>query len=325
MRGFGSGLALTAATAVLASGLTACEGRKSSTARYAPAPNAADKRADEQDASSPRAAKEEAQKLQSLGYVGRTAQAPAAPPVQNAAAPNSGAVQAMVASRKLIRAGQLTVEVASYVKAAEEAVRIAERSGGYVADSRSSQDERNAQQGSITLRVPAERFSPVMADLKKLGRARAESVGTQDVTKAYADLETRLRVKCETVERLREILRGRTAKLSDVLEVERELARLTEEIEQIEGERRFYDNQVALSTITLALHEPQAVVHGGFLEPIREAFRASLDALAGSIAVLIYAVAVVIPWLIVLWPLWRLIRAIRARRRAAAPPPSVAA
>jgi hypothetical protein len=255
---------------------------------------------------------------QAQEVAGRMAtKAPAAPAPAGAAGPGTHPVEAMVAARKLIRTGQLTVEVASYAKAAEEVNRVAERHGGYVSDTRSSQDDRDAQQGAITLRVPAERFAVVMAELKKLGRTRGESVGTQDVTKAYADLETRLRVKRETVERLREILRGRTAKLSDVLEVERELARLTEEIEQLEGERRFYDNQLSLSTITLALHEPQAVVHGGFLDPIRRAFRDSLDVLAGSVAALVYAVAVLIPWVIVIWPLWRIVRAARARRKGA--------
>lgn len=233
------------------------------------------------------------------------------------AAAGPEAVQAMVAARKLIRTGQLTVEVPSYARAAEEATRIAERHGGYVSDTRSSLGDHDGQEGAVTLRVPAESFGPAMAELRKLGRVRSESVGTQDVTKAYADLETRLRVKRETVERLREILRGRTAKLSDVLEVERELARITEEIEQIEGERRFYDSQVALSTISVTLQEPQAVVRGGFLDPIRQAFRDSLEVLAGSVAALVYVVVFLLPWLLVAWPLWRVFRAVRARRKAA--------
>ena len=49
---------------------------------------------------------------------------------------------------------------------------------------------------------------------------------------------------------------GRTADLSDVME-RNVSGRVTEEIARMEGERRFYDQQVALSTITVALHEPQ--------------------------------------------------------------------
>jgi len=55
--------------------------------------------------------------------------------------------------------------------------------------------------------------------LKQVGKVERESVVTQDVTKAYADLETRLVVKRQTEERLRHLLTSRTGKLSEVLEV----------------------------------------------------------------------------------------------------------
>ena len=266
----------------------------------------------------------EADRLRSLGYAAETkaAAAPAAP-APAAQAP----LAAMTAARKLIRTGQLTIEVDSYTRAAEKAGEVAERHGGYVSDARSGRDDRDAQQGTLTLRVPAESFAAAWTELKALGRVRTESVGTQDVTKAYADLETRLRVKRETVDRLRGILKDRAAKLSDVLEVERELARLTEEIESLEGERRYYDHQVSLSTIGVTLREPQAVVHGGALEPIREAFADALEVLAGSVAALIYVVVAAAPWLVVLWLLWRVLRWLRRRRRtpsAAPPPPAIA-
>jgi hypothetical protein len=277
----------------------------------------------------PAPAPAEADRLRSLGYAAQAKPAAVAPAAPGPAAPGAAAqapVEAMAAARKLIRTGQLTIEVDGYTRAAEEAGRVAERHGGYVSDARSRRDDRDAQQGTLTLRVPAEAFAAAWAELKALGRVRAETVGTQDVTKAYADLETRLRVKRETVDRLRGILRDRAAKLSDVLEVERELARLTEEIEALEGERRYYDHQVALSTIGLTLQEPQAVVHGGALEPIREAFADALEVLAGSLAALIYVVVAAAPWAVVLWLSWRGVRWLRRRRRspAAAPEAPVA-
>jgi hypothetical protein len=123
-------------------------------------------------------------------------------------------------------------------------------------------------------------------------------------------------VKRDTAERLREILKSRTGGLADVLQAERELARVTEEIEQAEGERRFYDQQVALSTITAEIHEKEALVRPGALSPIVDALRDSLAVGASSVAVLIYAVVGGAPWVLVLWVLWRLIRAAIRRRKA---------
>jgi hypothetical protein len=220
-----------------------------------------------------------------------------------------------LAARKLIRTGQLALEVRRYAEAADRVAALARAHGGFVAESQSSRAEADRLQGSLTLRVPAERFEEAFAALKPLGKLLSESVAVQDVTRAYLDLETRLRVKRDTGARLRDILRTRTAKLSDVLEAERELARVTEEIERMEGERRYYDQQVALSTIVVALREPESAMRAGALEPVREALRDSLHVLATSVAAIVYATVAVLPWLIVLGALAVVVRTLRRRTR----------
>lgn len=269
-------------------------------------------------------ASQEAKSGESVRALGNVAaDAPGAPAAADAAKPPAqvAAIESMAASRKLIRTGQISIEVASYQKAAQEVTRLAESLGGYLADSRSSRSPNGKEQGVLTIRIPAERFAQSLSGLKGLGTVRSQNVNAQDVTKAYADLETRLRVKRDTAERLREILKTRTAALADVLQVERELARVTEEIEQMEGERRYYDQQVALSTLTVELQEPEAMVKAGSFRPIREALDDSLGILSASLAAIIYLTVFLTPWLLLLWVLWRVVKAIRARRRRAAAPP----
>jgi hypothetical protein len=236
-------------------------------------------------------------------------------PGGSSAAPS---LAAALAARKLIRTAQLTVEVQEYERAAQEVARLAESFGGYLAEAQSTRGQHDRRTGTITIRVPAERFGAALASLKGMGTVKAENVSTQDVSKAYADLETRLRVKRDTSERLRELLRTRTADLPAVLQAERELARVTEEIEQMEGERRFFDAQVALSTITLTLHEPQALVEPGVFAPIGEALRDSAEVVARSVAALIYVVVFLAPWLVLAYGVWRVVKAVRARRRSVA-------
>lgn len=230
----------------------------------------------------------------------------------------SDALAALVASRKLIRTGQMSIEVASYDRAAEEIGRLAESLGGYVADTRSSRLANGKQRGSVTVRVPAERFGQAVSGAQGLGTVRSQTISAQDVTKAYADLETRLAVKRDTADRLRDILRTRTARLSDILEAERELARVTGEIEQMEGERRFYDQQVALSTLSLDLFEPEAIVRSGSFGPIAKALGEALEVLSSSVAVIVYLTVAVLPWLVAAWMVWLLVRFLR-RRKGAAP------
>jgi len=242
-------------------------------------------------------------------------QAPAAPAaVADKGSAQPPALQAMLAARKLIRTGQVAIEVRSYEEAAEQVARLAESHGGYLADAQASRGAQDRRRGTLVIRVPAERFAAAYAALKGLGKVETETVSTQDVTKAYADLETRLRVKRDAEGRLREILRTRTARLSDVLEAERELTRIVEEIEQVEGERRYYDQQIALSTISAALHEPEAVIRAGALAPLLEALRDSLQVLATSAGALIYLTVLLLPWAAVAALIWMVVRAVRRKK-----------
>ena len=238
---------------------------------------------------------------------------PAAAAPANAGTGGPAGLAAMVAARKLIRTGQLSLEVTGFEAAAQQVARLAAEHAGYLAQTQVSRGNGDKQHGTLTVRIPADQFDITLAALRGLGKVESENVGTQDVTKQYTDLETRLRVKRDTAERIREILKTRTGSLSDVLTAERELARVTEEIEQAEGERRFYDQQVALSTIAVEMHEPEALVKPGALSPIGEALREALGAGATSVAVMIYAAVVMTPWLIALFLLWRVVRALRRR------------
>ena len=251
------------------------------------------------------------------------AQSKGRPVAGGAAAPSAPGQQqpsglaAMAAARKLIRTGQITLTVDSYPKAADEVKRIAEAHGGYLADANAQRGEANRQHGTLTIRVEASAFDAAVGALRALGTVRQESVSTQDVSKAYTDLETRLRVKRETADRLREILRTKTADLDDLLTAERELARITEEIEQAEGERRFYDQQIALSTLTVALQEPSAMVEAGAFAPLTEALADSVKVLAASLAAIVYATVFLAPWIAIGYVLFLLVRRAWRRRKAA--------
>lgn len=260
-----------------------------------------------------------AQAEQALGRTqGGGAAQPGAPPASLSGQQGPSGLAAMAAARKLIRTGQITLTVDSYPKAADEVKRIAEAHGGYLADANAQRGEANRQHGTLTIRVDASAFDAAVVALRALGTVRQESVNTQDVSKAYTELETRLRVKRETADRLREILRTRTAGLADILAAERELARITEEIEQAEGERRFYDQQIALSTLTVALQEPSAIVEAGVFTPLTEALGDSLKVLATSLAALVYLTVALVPWLLMGYVVFLIARRVWRRRKAAA-------
>lgn len=241
------------------------------------------------------------------------AAAPAAVAERSGAAPGD-ALDQMAAARMLIRTASLALEVKRYAEAVARAEALAATHGGYVADAAVARDPGDRQSGTLTLRIRADRFDEALRALEALGKVERASVDTRDVGREYMELETRLSAKRDAEARVRQLLRTQTGRLADVIEAEKELSRLIEEREVLEGQRRFYDRQVALSTITVELHEPVAVWRESALAPLSEALRQALPLLAGSVAALVYAIAAALPWALLGLLAWRLGRRLRVRR-----------
>ena len=229
-------------------------------------------------------------------------------------APEVTAENVVLADRKLIRTGTLSVEVRRYGEAAEKAVAIAEAHGGYLSGANAAREAGDRQRGTLTLSVEARSFDAVFRKLKELGRVESAAVETRDATREYTDLETRLSVKRDAQARLLEILRTRTGKLSDLVEAERELSRLVEEAERLEGERRYLAKQVELATITIEIFEPAAFLRDGAAAPLFQAVRDALPLLSRSVAMMLYASAAALPWVIVAVLVWKLRKRSRVRR-----------
>ncbi len=221
---------------------------------------------------------------------------------------------AMDAGRRLVRNATLSLEVARYADAATRAEAVAAAEGGYLAGAQVAREAGDHDRGTLTLRVRADRFDAALHALKALGRIDNASVDTQDIGREYMDLETRLSAERDTEARLRELLRSRTARLSDVLAAEKELSRVIEQREALEGERRYFDRQLALSTITVDLHEPPALLRDNALSPLREALGRALPLLSASVAALVCGIAAALPWMLLGFALWKLHRRFAVRR-----------
>jgi hypothetical protein len=80
-------------------------------------------------------------------------------------------------------------------------------------------------------------------------------IGSQDITKQYTDLESRLKAARTMEERLLQIIKTGKGEIKDLLQAEKELGVWRTKIEEIEGELRYYNNLVSLSTLTISLYE----------------------------------------------------------------------
>jgi hypothetical protein len=215
--------------------------------------------------------------------------------------------QAQAETRVIIYTGNMSLVVKDTQEAVEAITDLANEKGGYVAGSNIYQ-YGDVPQGSITIRVPAERYQEVLADLRALAvRVQSESSSTQDVTEEFTDLQAR-KTNLEAAEvSLRELLeeRRRTGSTSDILEVYRELTNIRGQIEQIEGRLRYLSNQAALSTITIelipdVLYQPVSVAGWEPQGVAKEALQALVAALQGLANLTIWLVIFILPLLIIL-------------------------
>jgi hypothetical protein len=165
----------------------------------------------------------------------RLADAPA-----EAAAP----APAPAVERQVIYSAALRLVVVSATEALAAVRAIAERAGGHLQES----DGR-----SITVRVPAQAFDAAVDEIAELGEVVERAIRAADVTEELLDLDIRLENARKARERLLEHL-AKSEAMEDTLAIERELARVTLELEQIEGRLRYLRAQVAMSTIRVELN-----------------------------------------------------------------------
>jgi hypothetical protein len=205
------------------------------------------------------------------------------------------------ATRLIVRTGQASIEVDSLEPAMTELRRIVQRAGGFVADASVQSGRNQLRQATLELKVPSTRFDELTEGLQPIGRLEFVNVGAEDVSEEFVDLTARVANGRRLEERLVELLRTRTGKLQDVLSVERELARVREEIERMEGRLRYLQTSAQLSTLSVSLHEPVPIVATHGPGPIVEAFRAAWRNFVGVLAGAIASLGFVVPVLAFGW------------------------
>jgi hypothetical protein len=154
---------------------------------------------------------------------------------------------------------------------------------------------------TLELKVPSARFDELTEGLQPIGRLEYVNVSAEDVSEEYVDLTARAVNGRKLEERLIDLLRTRTGKLQDVLSVERELARVREEIERIEGRLRYLKAGARLSTLSVSLHEPLPIVSTTGHGPIAEAFRAAWRNFVGVLTAGIASLGYLVPVLALGW------------------------
>lgn len=165
---------------------------------------------------------------------------------------------------KIIKSGYISVETLDFVETTSAITRRVQQVGGFVASSNvqgwSREDARYKpnRRANYRLRIPSDKFEQFMTDVGNLGNVTQSENWGEDISGKYFDTEARLQSLTIQEERLLTIL-SKAEKLSDIIELERELSSVRYEIENLTGTLRKYDNLVAYSTLEIDVIEVEEI------------------------------------------------------------------
>ncbi len=199
--------------------------------------------------------------------------------------------------RMIIRSGTMSIENDSFDETEAKAKEIAKNLGGFITNSTAQVNQSGKKQGTLTIRVQADKYDALLAEIAKTGKVMNQNITGRDVTEEYVDAEARLKTQRELEARLLQLLSEKTANLTAVVEVEQKLASVRENIEKTEGRMRMLKDQASYSTVTLSIYEP-AILNtssGGFFYELERGFEKGLTGFTAVISGLITFIVALSP------------------------------
>jgi hypothetical protein len=232
---------------------------------------------------------------------------------------NVGINESVAPERMIARRASVEAEVADCDSTLARLQALFISFGGFVTESRLESREQGRRQGSVTGRVPVEAFDGTLARLPALfSKVLSVQTSGTDITDEYYDTEGRLANRRALQERYRELSKRADA-TKDLIEIQRALADLDNEIDRLEGRRQQLSRQARMASLSIQFREPLPAVPASPLhlrETIRDGIENGLAGLGGLLGLVISVFIVLVPVALVIFVIvFVLVRAVRARRR----------
>lgn len=207
-----------------------------------------------------------------------------------------------IINRKLIKNGSVTFETSDLKATKSRIDQLVKKHQAYF--SKESENEiGNRINVHLTIRVPAKRFDSLLNDISQgVEKFDYKQIKIKDVTEEFLDLETRLKNKKELEQRYIQILK-KAKNVKEILEVEKEIGKLREDIESAEGRLKYLKDQVSVSTLEVSFYK-EVYSETGFGKKVKDSFK---DGFGGLKSLSLFLISVW-PFLIIGVVLWLWLR-----------------
>ena len=156
---------------------------------------------------------------------------------------------------KMIKTAECRFQVADMKKSKEAVVSSIKKYSAYI-ESSNIEYQNPMLEEHLTIRVLNNYFEDLLNEITSQAiYVNYQKVNTDDVSKEFVDLESRLKTKREVQARYEEILRKKTGTLEELLKTEKQIGELQEEIEATVSQINFLGEKVRYSTIKLEIYQ----------------------------------------------------------------------
>lgn len=204
-----------------------------------------------------------------------------------------------VVERKLIKRGNVNIEVQNLKNAQESVEKWCKDFGGYI-----ESFSENTNSANFNLRIPSVKFDEALNSVGEFGTVKSKNISTQDVSEQFYDLQGRLATKKIMQERLQKYL-SQAKDVKDMLQIEKELNNTISEIESMEGRMKRLSGQIEYSSVNIFLELPYRTSDEGFVWPdflqgFREFLSNCVDFFVGLFGIMVYAIVFGVPIIAIL-------------------------
>lgn len=169
--------------------------------------------------------------------------------------------------RKITKEISLTITVPSVEAAVSVIEELIKGTEGYIQSSGIWQ-ENQSMRGRLTLRLPVEKCDEILQDLEKMGRVEKKNITSKDVTEEYYDAAARKTTLESQEKRLLELI-NQANTVSEMLQIENELARVRGQVESLQARLNVLDSLTDLAKVNIEIQAPRSIAVGGTLkEPL---------------------------------------------------------
>ncbi|PKB16669.1 DUF4349 domain-containing protein [Flavobacterium sp. 5] len=198
-----------------------------------------------------------------------------------------------IPEQKIIKTGNLKFETDN-LETTYQQVKSAVIKGKAFIQNDSEGKDYNSVYRKVIVRIPNENFDVFIKDVSNgVSYFDNKEINAQDVTAEYIDLDARLKTKRKLENRYLELL-AKANKMPDMLAIEAQLSTIREEIEAKEGQLKYLQNQVSMSTITIEFYKTVAEKSGvtiSYGAKVWNSFKSGF-----------YSISSFFLWLLEVWP-----------------------